>query len=92
MKKVSLLFTAGVISILFLSLNSCKKKKITTANCEEYVNAYYAATTAYVTNPNEDNCIALATSLKNYIDNCAILTSTQKQQFEQEYNNLNCQE
>lgn len=91
MKKVSLLLTAGMI-LVFLSLISCKKETTTTANCDQYVEAFNVASQAYIINPTEETCVDYAQALKNYVDNCGLLTPAQRAEFEEDYNELNCQE
>lgn len=92
MNKVNLFLTAGMIISLSLLFNSCKKETVTTENCNQYVEAFNVAMQAYIINPTEETCVDYAQALKNYVDNCGLLTPAQRAEFEEDYNELNCHE
>lgn len=96
MKKYFNFYFIAII-IIGLFIGSCEKDKDnnggTTDNCSNLTEAYISAYQAYIADmSSQEKCENFANAAHDLINNCAILTPEQKQEYLDQYNALECAE
>ena len=93
MKKVNFILTVGLLIIMSLTVNSCKKDKddVLSDNCDALATAYNDAAMAYMSDPtNSEKCEDFVEAVTKYIEGCGILTPQQKQEFQDAVDAADC--
>lgn len=95
MKKQISFFSIFILIIGTFLLISCHKDKVSddidSGKCNELFDAYYQANLDFQMDRNDPaKCEAFVSATQDYIDNCAILTPEQKQEFQQAIDESNC--
>jgi hypothetical protein len=96
MKKYFNFYFIGIIIITGLLTGSCEKNKDNDAgtdNCDKLTEAYINTYQAFIADlDNKEKCENFANAAHDLINNCAILTPEQKQEYLDQYNALKCAE
>jgi len=89
MKKTITILAASVVCVTLLTFGSCKKDD-NGNSCTDLANAASTAAMNYSSNPNSANCQAYKTAITNYVDGCADIEQSVKDQYLAALEGLNC--
>ncbi|PLX04531.1 MAG: hypothetical protein C0595_02940 [Marinilabiliales bacterium] len=89
MKKIITILTASVLFVTLLTFGSCKKDD-NGNSCTELANAASTAAMNYSSNPDSENCQAYKVAITNYVDGCAVIEQSVKEQYLAALEGLNC--
>ncbi len=89
MKRSKIYFGILLLFTVIL-LSGCKKKEEKTVSCEDLYTNYVNATTTFLTTPTEATCVAFEEAVQAYLNGCAILTPTEKQDLQDALEDNDC--